>query len=263
MRAGAVLDAAAPRGDLVLDDGSDPVLLISAGIGVTPVPSMLHELAARGSDRHVWWLHGARGPGEHALADEAHALLASLPHAREHLFYSTATPAERRPAHAAPGHLSEAKLIAIAVPVNASAYIRGPALFMADMQKALTRLGVDQARVHTELFGALPSVNPGLTAQTRRPPHLPSGPTGTGPLVTFARSGISAAFAAGQGGVLDLADACDVPTRWSCRTGVCHTCVTPLPSGDVTYSPDPLEPPPDGQILICCARPSIDLVLDM
>jgi ferredoxin len=44
--------------------------------------------------------------------------------------------------------------------------------------------------------------------------------------------------------VLDLADACDVPARWSCRTGVCHTCITPLLSGDVTYAPDPPDPPP-------------------
>ena len=96
-----------------------------------------------------------------------------------------------------------------------------------------------------------------------RPPHQPPGPPGTGPLVTFARSGISAPFAASRRSVLDLADACDVPTRWACRTGVCHTCTTPLLSGGVTYSPDPLEPPADGEVLICCAQPSTDIVLDM
>jgi ferredoxin len=81
--------------------------------------------------------------------------------------------------------------------------------------------------------------------------------------VTFARSGISAPFATGQRSVLELADACDVPSRWSCRTGVCHTCVTPLLSGRVSYRPDPLELPADGQVLICCARPGTDIVLDM
>ena len=134
---------------------------------------------------------------------------------------------------------------------------------MTDMQDALTALGLDPARIHTELFGALPSINPGLTGQTRRPPHPPAGPRGTGPLVTFARSGISVPFAATGRSLLDLADACDVPSRWSCRTGVCHTCTTPLLSGNVTYSPDPLEPPADGQVLICCAKPDTDLVLDM
>ena len=88
---------AAPRGEFVLDDGPGPVLLISAGIGVTPVLAMLHQLAAARSDRDIWWIYGARRPREHPLADEAHALLASLPHAHEHVFYSAATPAERAP----------------------------------------------------------------------------------------------------------------------------------------------------------------------
>jgi ferredoxin len=81
--------------------------------------------------------------------------------------------------------------------------------------------------------------------------------------VTFARSGVTAPFVASRRNVLELADACDVPTRWACRTGVCHTCTTPLLSGNVTYSPDPLEPPADGGVLICCAQPGTDIVLDM
>jgi ferredoxin len=139
----------------------------------------------------------------------------------------------------------------------------GPGPFMAGMLQALTALGIGQDRVHTELFGALAAITPGLTRQVTRAPHQPPGPVGTGPLVTFARSGITVRYPAGTHSVLDLADACDVPTRWSCRTGVCHTCVTPLLSGDVSYAPDPLEPPPGGQVLICCARPGSDIVLDM
>jgi ferredoxin len=80
--------------------------------------------------------------------------------------------------------------------------------------------------------------------------------------VTFARSGVSVTFPDSKPSVLELADACDVPTRWSCRTGVCHTCTTLLLSGDIAYSPTPLEPP-DGHVLICCAQPSTDVVLDM
>ena len=111
MRAGALLEVAAPRGEFVLDDDTGPVLLISAGIGVTPVLSMLYQLAAAGSEREVWWLYGARGPDEHPFAAEAHALLASLPHAREHIFYSAATPQERHRAHAAsrPDHQGGAR----------------------------------------------------------------------------------------------------------------------------------------------------------
>jgi ferredoxin-NADP reductase len=231
------------------------VLLISAGIGVTPVLAMLHELAARSGKREVWWIHGARGPAEHPLAAEAHALLASLPNAREHVFYSSAG-----------GRLSKDRLLALDLPADASAYICGPASFMTDMRDALTAAGLDPARVYTELFGALASINPGLTGQASRAPHQPPGPAGTGPMVTFARSGVSTRFGAAGLAVrslLELADACDVPTRWACRTGVCHTCTTPLLSGAVSYAPDPLEPPADGEVLICCARPSSDVVLDM
>jgi ferredoxin-NADP reductase/MOSC domain-containing protein YiiM len=252
LRPGATLEVAAPRGDFTLGAGTGPVLLISAGIGLTPVLAMLHELAARRSEREVWWIHGARGPREHPLAAEAHALLAGIPNAREHVFYS-----------AAGDRLSKDKLLALDVPADASAYICGPASFMTDMRDALSAAGVDPARIHTELFGALASINPGLTGQAARSPHQPPGPAGTGPMVTFARSGIATRFGAAGRSLLELADACDVPTRWSCRSGVCHTCVTPLLSGDVTYSPDPLEPPADGEVLICCARPSADIVLDM
>ena len=263
LRPGAVLDVAAPRGDFVLDHGAGPILLISAGIGVTPVLSMLHQLAESHSERDIWWLYGARGPHEHPFAAEAHALLASLPHAREHVFYSVATPAERHRVHAAHGRLTKEALAALGIPASANAYVCGPASFMADMHDALTAIGVDPAAIHTELFGTLPSINPGLTEQTRRPPHQPPGPPDAGPLVTFARSGITTPFGSDWHSVLDLADACDVPTRWSCRTGVCHTCVTPLLSGEITYTPAPLEPPADGEVLICCAQPGTDIVLDM
>jgi len=263
VRPGAILDAAAPRGDFVLDAGDGPVLLISAGIGVTPVLSMLHQLADARSTRDIWWLHGARNPQQHPFAAEAHTLLASLPRTHEHVYYSAATLQERQRAQAVAGHLTKDTVAALGLPASANAYVCGPQSFMADMQQALAAAGIDAARIRTELFGALPSINPGLAGQAHRPPHQPAGPPGTGPLVTFARSGISAPFATGQRSVLELADACDVPSRWSCRTGVCHTCVTPLLSGRVTYHPDPLELPADGQVLICCSQPGTDIVLDM
>jgi ferredoxin-NADP reductase/ferredoxin len=264
LRPGAALDVAAPRGDFVLDDGgAGPILLVSAGIGVTPVLSMLHQLAESQSERDICWLYGTRGPHEHPFADEAHALLAALPNAREHVFYSAATPSERHRAHAAEGRLSKHALARLGVPAGASAYLCGPESFMADMRDALIGLGVAEAAIHTELFGALAAINPGLTGQARTAPHQPPGPPGTGPVVSFARSGINAAFGDNWRSVLDLADACDVPTRWSCRTGVCHTCVTALLSGSITYNPAPLEPPADGEVLICCAQPGTDIALDM
>ena len=89
---GDQLDIAAPRGTFILDRTQAPVLLISAGIGATPVLAMLQALAEEHSDREIWWLHGARNSREHSFAAEAQALLASLPNARTHVYYSRPGP---------------------------------------------------------------------------------------------------------------------------------------------------------------------------
>ncbi|HEX3593082.1 MAG TPA: MOSC and FAD-binding oxidoreductase domain-containing protein [Pseudonocardiaceae bacterium] len=263
LRPDAVLDVAAPRGEFVLTHDDSPVLLVSAGIGVTPMMAMLHQLAAGHSTRDVWWIHGARNPAEHALAGEAHDLLGKLPHVHEHVFYSAATDAELAAAHATPGRISAEALRKLDVPTTATAYLCGPSAFMDATRDALTELGVAPSSVHTELFAALAAINPGVVGADRPAPHPPAGPLGTGPLVTFARSGLSVPYDTAQPSLLDMAEACDVPTRFACRTGVCHTCVTPLLSGAVAYSPDPLEPPADGDVLVCCSQPESDVVLDM
>ncbi len=263
LRAGATIDVAAPRGEFVLDDAITPLLLISAGIGVTPVLSMLHHLTSRHSQRDIWWIHGSRVPREHPLAAEAHTLLEELPNTHEHIYYSAANPHDRRGAHASPGRLTRVVLGRLGVPLDASAFVCGPAPFMADIHDALIDLGIQLARIHTEHFQALPSITPGVTSRTNRRPHQPEGPPRTGPLVTFARSGIETPFDSADKSLLDLAEACDIKTRWSCRAGVCHTCVTKLISGTTAYEPAPLDPPNDTDVLICCARPVTDVVLDM
>jgi ferredoxin len=179
------------------------------------------------------------------------------------VFYSAASPREAARAHATRGRLTPDALTRLGVPAEASAYFCGPASFMTGLRDALAAIGLPAGQIRIELFGALDAINPGLSGQVRRPPHAPDGPPGSGPVVTFARSGLSVPYEAARGSVLDLADACDVPTRWSCRSGVCHTCVTPLLSGAIGYTPDPLEPPAGGEVLICCARPRTDVVLDM
>jgi hypothetical protein len=134
---------------------------------------------------------------------------------------------------------------------------------MDDVTMALVSAGVDARHIHTERFGSRSPVNPGVLPQDVPPPHPPPGPPGTGPDVTFARSGLAAPWSDTYASVLELAEACDVPTRWSCRTGVCHTCVTAVLSGPASYATPPLEPPGGDQILICLARPDAELVLDL
>ncbi|MFG2512508.1 MOSC domain-containing protein [Streptomyces sp. NPDC048584] len=260
---GELLDAAAPRGEFVLTDGSEPVVLVSAGIGLTPVLAMLHDLAAHHPEREVWWIHGARRPEEHPLAAEAHDLLTALPQGHEHIYYSSAVRREQHGGDFSHGRLTADILTALSLPADASAYLCGPAAFMADMRQALESAGIEAGRIHVEAFSPLPSTNPGVTPQSAVSPHRPAGAPGTGPQVSFARSGISTPFPDDRRSLLELAEACDVPTRWSCRTGLCHTCTTPLLSGTVAYEPEPLESPPPGEALICCARPDDDIVLDM
>jgi ferredoxin-NADP reductase/MOSC domain-containing protein YiiM len=256
VKVGDTLDVAAPRGTFFLTDGDNPAILLSAGVGVTPVLSMLHSLA--GTHRLVWWLHGARNRGEQAFAGEVNAQLERLPNSRFRVFYSRPAPAESQTAE----RLSAAGITALGLPDDADAYLCGPAAFMAELSTALAANGLDPARIHTELFGAAAALTPGI-ATTAVPPHQPVGPRGTGPEVSFARSGIAAPWGPPSTSLLEFAEACDVPTRWSCRTGVCHNCETALLSGAVRYDPEPLDPPAEGNILICCAQPAEDVVVDL
>lgn len=263
LRTGAIMDVAAPRGEFVLTENTTPVLLISAGIGVTPVLAMLHQLAAANSSREVWWIHTARDAEQHVFAAEAHQRLLALPHAHERIFYTSSDASAPNGTPVLRGRPTLAALTSLGLPADASAYVCGPAPFMADLRAALGELGIAPERVHTELFGALAPINPGVADVRQATPHRPPGPEGTGPQITFARSGLAVRWADRHGSLLELADACDVPTRYSCRTGVCHTCLTPLLSGDVTYAPDPLVAPAEGAVLVCCAQPDGDVVLDM
>ena len=264
VRPGDRLEAAAPRGTFILQPGDRPVLLISAGVGATPVLAMLHALAAGGSDRDVWWLHGARSRAEEPFSEESRSLLARLARGHRYVCFSRPGPGEvlGRDYQTA-GRLSAPLLAGLGLPRDADAYICGPAAFMAEMSAALVDLGVDGSRVHTEIFGAAPAQTPGIASADTRAPHSPSGPSGDGPEVSFARSGLTVRWGAGYDSLLELAEACDVPVRWSCRTGVCHTCETDLMSGTVRYAPDPVDEPAEGSALICCSQPSGDLVLDL
>ncbi|MEP7178666.1 MAG: 2Fe-2S iron-sulfur cluster-binding protein, partial [Pseudonocardiales bacterium] len=148
------------------------------------------------------------------------------------------------------------------LPSDASVYVCGPSGFMDAVTTALADLGMASTRIHTEMFASLSAINPGVVAAGRPAPHAPAT-VGTGPLVTFARAGLTAAFNLDVASLLEMAEACDVPTRWSCRTGVCHTCSTPLLSGAVSYSLTPLTEPDAGEVLLCCTRPDTDVTLDL
>jgi ferredoxin-NADP reductase/ferredoxin len=265
IRVNDVLDVSSPRGSFVLQPGERPVVLISAGIGATPVLAMLHALAAAGSTRQVLWLHGARDRQHHPFAGEVRSLMPALANGRSYVCFSRPGLADKMGEDFdATGHLSRSVCDQLFIPREADAYICGPARFMADMKETLASLGVAPARIHAEIFNGGESLTPGVVGATKRDPHPPKDDPDTGIRVSFARSGIAAHWnTAVYPSILELAEACDVPVRWSCRSGVCHNCESGLISGSVAYQPDPLDAPAEGNILICCSQPQDDVVLDL
>jgi ferredoxin-NADP reductase len=240
-------------------------VLLSAGIGATPVLAMLHALAAVPSTRQVWWLHAARDRHHHPFAAEVRRLMLALTHGRSYVCYSRPSSSDKMGENFdATGHLSLLALREVGVPREADVYICGPTSFMAEMKQVLAALGVAPERIHVEIFNGSESMTPGVVGTATRSPHLPNDDANTGPLISFARSGIAAHWkASAYRSILELAEACDVPVRWSCRTGVCHNCESGLISGTARYQPEPLETPADGNLLICCCQPEDDLVVDL
>jgi ferredoxin-NADP reductase/MOSC domain-containing protein YiiM/ferredoxin len=264
VKIGDLLDVAAPRGGFVLRGGTRPVVLISAGVGATPVLGMLHALVREHSTRPVWWLHGARNRGEHAFAAEVDALLAALPESHRLVAYSQPGPGDALGSdYDASGRLDLASLERANVPTDADYYLCGPDTFMRAMGAALAHRGVQPDRIATETFGAIPVHASGIVSTGDQAPHPPDGPPGTGPAVTFARSDLAVAWDDRYPSLLDLAEACNVPVGFGCRTGVCHNCESGLLAGVVSYRIEPLEPPPGGRILACCTRPASEVTLDL
>ena len=262
-REGDLLDVSAPRGSFILRPSPSPVVLLSAGVGATPVMSMLHTLAAEKSQREIWWIYGTRNGVDHPFAEESRSLLKQLSRGRRFIVYSRPAANDQVGADFdAPGHIDTALLEKIGVSQGSDFYLCGPPSFLQNMRDGLRNWGVLVENVHTEIFGSLDAITPGM-AQVVHTPHPPQGPRGSGPPVSFARSGITAAWDSKFGSLLELAEACDVPVRWSCRTGVCHTCMTGLIGGSIIYNPEPLERPAPGNVLVCCSQPTADVTLDL
>ena len=255
-----------PRGSFTLRDEVRPVVLLSAGIGATPLLAMLYELAASQSRRSVVWLYQTRDGPHHPFAAEVRRLMAGIPNGRRYVCYSRPAPDDRMgDDFDNEGHLSGSVLQSAGVSPDAVVYLCGPNGFMADMKAALYALGVAHDRIFVELFTGSESMMPGvIDVKAPRRPHPPEHDADAGALVSFARSGIAAHWnPSAYGSLLELAEACDVPVRWSCRTGVCHNCESGLVSGDVAYDPEPLDAPAAGNLLVCCSRPLRDVVIDL
>ncbi len=264
VHAGDMLDVSAPRGGFILKSGDAPVVFLSAGIGATPVLAMLHSLSSTASHREIWWIYGARNRAEHPFAKESRALLQTLANSRSHIVYSKPEPADEPGVdYDSVGHVDVPLLRRINVPRDADFYLCGPPSFLQQLTEGLKTSNVESTRIHAEVFGPEAWVTPGIARSSDVPVHLPVGEPGTGPQVSFTRSGLTIPWSSRFSSLLELAEACDVPVQWSCRTGVCHTCECALIGGSVQYQPDQLEPPAAGNVLICCSTPSGSVEIDL
>jgi ferredoxin-NADP reductase len=175
-RVGDVLDVSAPRGSFTLRRSQNAVVLLSAGVGATPVMSMLHTLAAERSQREIWWIYGARNRVDHPFAAESRSLLKQLSRGRGYIVYSRHAATDQVGADFdAPGHIDTALLQRVGVSQGGDFYLCGPPSFLQNMRDGLGNWGVLADNVHTEIFGALESITPGM-AEVVHTPHVPQGP---------------------------------------------------------------------------------------
>lgn len=274
VQVGDLLDAQGPRGTFTLDEQSArAVLLLSGGVGLTPLVSMLHALSA--TERRVFFVHACDNASVHALRAEVDALAACRPGLRAHYLYRRGTPADLRDGRChGTGLLDYATLQALLPLDDYDVYLCGPAAFMQTSHALLRGLGVARERIAYESFGPATVLADHTAPATRTearpeapppPAEPPAMATAASPdaAVRFAASGLQRDWQEGCANLLDFAESCGLEPAFSCRAGVCGSCQTPLLSGQVRYVEEPLQPPSDGAVLLCCAVPQGPVTLDL
>jgi ferredoxin-NADP reductase/MOSC domain-containing protein YiiM len=266
LRIGDLLNASSPRGSFVLRRQKGPVVLLSAGIGITPLLAMLHSIAADNDKDpcEVWWIHSARDKAHHVFAREVKSAGSAISAFHRYVFYS-------KPGECDTigldfdlvGRINAEALLCLRLPTNADYYVCGPSSFMCDIRSALQSFKVEPSHIYEEMFegSAGKSSDTGsflpATSQDREKPRAVEVD------VVFAKSGVTVPWDSRLGNLLELAEAHNIPAKWSCRAGVCHNCECNLLDGEIAYSPEPLEEPLQGRALICCSTPMTNIQLDL
>lgn len=274
VRAGDLIRAMSPRGKFILDESSTrPVVLISAGVGITPMISMLEALVndsvGCGGHRGVWFVHGASHGSAQAFAPHVRALAKDRPWLRVHVRYSRPAEGDREGRdYDSAGHVDIDLLKSLLPFDDYEFYLCGPAPFMASLYAGLQALNVADERIHYEFFSR------GATLHHARPKGFESFAEALAErvpvAVRFARSGIDATWEPSTGTLLDLAESKGLQPAYSCRSGICQTCSCRIISGAVEYLEPPMTTPGQQQALICCSYPGADgdaetdgLILDL
>ncbi|MDH3703409.1 MAG: MOSC domain-containing protein [Alphaproteobacteria bacterium] len=259
LKPGSKLRVRSPRGKFYLDPkGSSPVALISAGVGLTPMISMLNAIVEAGADRPVRFVHGARNGAEHAMGAHVRRLAEENDSVHCHVRYSSPAPEDViGQDYDDPGRVDAALLKRLCPAEDVDYYLCGPPPFLKSIFTGLLALGVAEDRIHYEFFGPAEAMRDDA-----------GGGAGdcvecsTEIEVTFKRSGVTGNWNPSFGTLLDMAESLGLSPPYSCRSGICQTCICPIAGGEVEYVEEPLDPPDDDAVLICCARPKTDIVID-
>ncbi|MFJ5300237.1 pyridoxamine 5'-phosphate oxidase family protein [Pseudomonas sp. NPDC088368] len=268
LKVGDVIDARAPQGGFFVEPlETRPLVLLGAGIGVTPMLSMLREVLYQNKrkrrSRPVWFIQSARRLVDLAFREELDTLIANA--GEELTVVRLLSQPERTARPRKDFHLAgriDLNLLKTLLPFDDfDFYVCGPASFTQGLYDELRAMHIRDERIHAETFG------PSTLKRTHDPQAVvlqqPPAATTSVPVV-FERSAKEARWQPDGGTLLELAESRGLEPEYSCRSGSCGTCKTRLVKGQVHYPVPPAEMPAEGEVLICCAIPaSGPLVLDL
>ena len=262
---GTKIRVGAPRGKFHLDPDSErPIVLLSGGVGLTPMIAMMNAIVQSDTRRPLWFIHGARNGREHAMGAHVRGMVEANDNVHAHIRYSQpeADDIEGRD-YDGLGRVDIALLKQQLPFDDYEFYLCGPTPFMRSLYCGLLSLDVSEERIHYEFFGPASILKE--DAKPIGPAKVPTAQTelAGGIQVTFARSGVTAGWDPACESILDLAEHQGLNPDYSCRSGICHTCMCKLVEGEVEYFEVPLDEPDPGCVLICCSRPKTNLVIEV
>lgn len=269
VQVGDVLMADGPRGEFVLDkDSTRPVVLLSGGVGLTPLVSMLHALASQ-SARRVVFVHACDNGSVHALGEEVRTIAASRNGIAAHIVYRFPSIVDKEAArHQDEGVITREILQKLLSIDDYDFYLCGPPPFMQAVYALVRSLGVAKERIAYEFFGPAAVLDVDVAAA---PPDTvfalsqaaTDGTSGGEFQIRFQKSARITTWTPDSHSLLEFAESHGLSPNFSCRAGVCGTCRTDLLQGRVNYFEEPLDAVEEGHVLLCCARPAGSIILDL